>query len=67
MSTNYSSNEKYERALAEATKMAPISIINLPEGKKGVYLFKNNKTRAFWLSEVERKRKELSVEEEFSG
>lgn len=63
MSANYSSNEKYERALAEATRMTPISIINMPEGKKGVYLFKNNKTRAFWLSEVERKRKELSEEE----
>lgn len=67
MSTNNSSAYKYERALAEATKMKPISIINLPEGKKGVYLFKNNKTRAFWLSEVERKRKELNAEEEFSN
>ena len=57
---------KYEEALGRATEKTPISIFDTPEGKKGIYVLDDNVARTFLLSEVARKKRELS-ERDSSG
>ena len=50
---------KDDDALSQATMLTPFAIFDTLEGKKGVFLLDDNIARAFLLSEVARKKKEL--------
>lgn len=47
-------------ALCQATVLTPFAIFDTPEGTKGVFLLDDNIARAFLLSEVERKKREMA-------